>query len=519
MNSQKTMPYIKNSYYSTSSIPPDNLFVEAAHFIFEKNWASVRMIQLNFKVDFDTASHVINQLCAAGVLGSETKDGSRKILMTENEFQMYLNNATVTNSDITFKTVKNKLKVDPYFSEAGKFLIEIGYASIGRLQRSFKIGFNRAAEIMDQLCFAGVVSVERGVGTRTVLMSMEQFEKFLNNTELTEAISYRSSATCIVLNSKKEFSFNGVICDYSHSGQNLLFLKNLIVTHASQDYQLSFINKLLKENSPEDLSIILSDLSLSGYEIYNDVPNLLIPVISNIDKTFYAIDWLLSEAKSRTTLFLKQNARNIDIYNQYSSKKLSKIVYIVDEIFYLQNSFEKSDSLISLLLNCNRMGIYILFFSKFNLKNLSLGKIKDLITIYNEKLPFETNFSPQVANEKYINNFDAMEGIEFEFFCQNILQKNGFRNLKTTKGSGDQGIDLLAEKDGIQYGIQCKCYSSDVGNKAVQEAFAGKTFYGCHVAVVLTNRHFTKSAVELAQVNKVLLWDREKLNALIKSAK
>ena len=36
MNSQKTMPYIKNSYYSTSSIPPDNLFVEAAHFIFEK---------------------------------------------------------------------------------------------------------------------------------------------------------------------------------------------------------------------------------------------------------------------------------------------------------------------------------------------------------------------------------------------------------------------------------------------------------------------------------------------------
>ena len=110
-------------------------------------------------------------------------------------------------------------------------------------------------------------------------------------------------------------------------------------------------------------------------------------------------------------------------------------------------------------------------------------------------------------------DFDCMEGHDFEYFCADILRQNGY--IDVTRGSGDQGIDILAEKDGIKYGIQCKCYSSDIGNKAVQEAFSGKTFYGCHVAVVLTNRHFTKSAKELADSNHVLLWDREKLESFI----
>lgn len=116
-------------------------------------------------------------------------------------------------------------------------------------------------------------------------------------------------------------------------------------------------------------------------------------------------------------------------------------------------------------------------------------------------------------------DFDSMEGHQFEYFCADLLKHNDFYNVSVTQGSGDQGIDILAEKEGVLYGIQCKCYASDIGNKAVQEAFAGKTFYGCHVAAVLTNRHFTKSAIELAQVNKVLLWDREKLDSFIKNAK
>lgn len=68
---------------------------------------------------------------------------------------------------------------DEYFAEAGKFLIEKDKASIGMMQRVFKIGFNRAARIMDQLCECGVVSEEEGTKARKILMSMEQFEQLL----------------------------------------------------------------------------------------------------------------------------------------------------------------------------------------------------------------------------------------------------------------------------------------------------------------------------------------------------
>lgn len=68
---------------------------------------------------------------------------------------------------------------DAYFAEVGKFIIEKEKASIGMLQRMFRIGFNRAARIMDQLCEAGVVGPEEGTKPRKVLMSMEEFEKYL----------------------------------------------------------------------------------------------------------------------------------------------------------------------------------------------------------------------------------------------------------------------------------------------------------------------------------------------------
>ena len=68
---------------------------------------------------------------------------------------------------------------DEYFAQAAKFIIEKDKASIGMLQRVFKIGFNRAARIMDQLAEAGVVGEEEGTKPRKVLMSMEQFEELM----------------------------------------------------------------------------------------------------------------------------------------------------------------------------------------------------------------------------------------------------------------------------------------------------------------------------------------------------
>lgn len=68
---------------------------------------------------------------------------------------------------------------DAYFPDAGKLIIEKDKASIGMLQRAFRIGFNRAARIMDQLCDAGVVGEEEGTKPRKVLMTMEEFDNYL----------------------------------------------------------------------------------------------------------------------------------------------------------------------------------------------------------------------------------------------------------------------------------------------------------------------------------------------------
>lgn len=113
-----------------------------------------------------------------------------------------------------------------------------------------------------------------------------------------------------------------------------------------------------------------------------------------------------------------------------------------------------------------------------------------------------------------IPDYDSMEGHEFERFCASVLRRNRFFNVEVTQGSGDHGIDILAERDGITYAIQCKCYSSNIGNAAVQQAHTGKSIYKKDIAVVLTNRYFTKQAIEEAKVLGVKLWDRNKLNEM-----
>lgn len=103
---------------------------------------------------------------------------------------------------------------------------------------------------------------------------------------------------------------------------------------------------------------------------------------------------------------------------------------------------------------------------------------------------------------------DEMEGHEFEYFCAELLKDNGFVEVEVTKGSGDYGIDILAEKEGVTYAIQCKCYADMVGVKAVQEAYAGRDYYDRMVGAVMTNQYFTAPAVDAARKLKILLWDR-----------
>lgn len=106
-------------------------------------------------------------------------------------------------------------------------------------------------------------------------------------------------------------------------------------------------------------------------------------------------------------------------------------------------------------------------------------------------------------------SIDLMEGHRFEAWCAEAIKTIGFSDVSITPGSGDQGVDILASKDGVKYAIQCKRYNTDLGNTPIQEVHSGKDFYRCHVGVVIANQHFTDGARNLAQATGTLLWDRE----------
>ncbi|MEY8497595.1 restriction endonuclease [Enterococcus avium] len=118
-----------------------------------------------------------------------------------------------------------------------------------------------------------------------------------------------------------------------------------------------------------------------------------------------------------------------------------------------------------------------------------------------------------------IETIDNMDGFEFEKYTKYLLEHNGYSNVRLTQKYGDQGIDVIAKKDNVKIGIQCKRWKKKVGNKAVQEVHAGIGYYSLDKGIVLTNSSFTNSAKELAKKLSVDIWDRSDLIFLIENMK
>lgn len=103
---------------------------------------------------------------------------------------------------------------------------------------------------------------------------------------------------------------------------------------------------------------------------------------------------------------------------------------------------------------------------------------------------------------------------EFELNVAVKLKELGFATC-LTKTTGDQGVDVLATKNNMNFAIQCKLYSHPVGNKAVQEVCAGRAFYRCHYAVVVSNADFTLGAWQCARATEVILLKEDELHKLL----
>jgi len=109
-----------------------------------------------------------------------------------------------------------------------------------------------------------------------------------------------------------------------------------------------------------------------------------------------------------------------------------------------------------------------------------------------------------------MRRIDQMTGLQFEQCVAGLLKAQGYHRIRLTE-QFDYGVDIIAAKDGIRWGIQVKRYSGLVGAGAVRQAVTALNIYGCDRAMVITNSSYSYVAIELAVSNGCVLIDRDTL--------
>lgn len=187
-------------------------------------------------------------------------------------------------------------------------------------------------------------------------------------------------------------------------------------------------------------------------------------------------------------------------FDPYDEKKfIPFIYYLIYREKFVEKRFFRSDKIINSFESCYE--IFSTYENHYKIKAYS----KSLATPRIE-------YGVKVT----IDDIDLMTGIEFEEFIGNLFENMGYA-VTLTKASGDQGVDLIVEKNKDRIGIQTKCYTSTVSNKAVQEIIAGLRYYDLGKGIVITNNYFTAPAKKLADVSNIALWNRDMLKLKLNS--
>jgi restriction system protein len=149
------------------------------------------------------------------------------------------------------------------------------------------------------------------------------------------------------------------------------------------------------------------------------------------------------------------------------------------------------------------------------IKNVITPEIGEIIedSLYHNKLLSKIDAVTAGFDSLTPDFSEDMDPVEYEQMVAKSLGELGWRARLTT-ATGDQGIDVVAEMAGVKIVIQCKLYSGSVGNTAVQEAIAGRTYEKASYAAVVTNAGFTRSARQLASSSGVFLLHHDQLSEL-----
>lgn len=223
----------------------------------------------------------------------------------------------------------------------------------------------------------------------------------------------------------------------------------------------------------------------------------------------------LSESAGRHILIQNEKERNIELFNKEISKLKDKSTNnIAKTLIKLapDTNFEDEEDYQSLL---EQLEEYLdrknIEYNDEELKQELLSEYKSLKATH-----FEEKLSRDPDKRISVEEIEHLDGFQFESLLDELFRKAGYK-VNVTKKSGDQGADLIVEKDGVSTAIQAKKYAGNVGNTAVQEVVAAMKYYDCDKSMVITTGKFTKGAFELAGRNGVQLIDKKGLDDLFDS--
>lgn len=271
--------------------------------------------------------------------------------------------------------------------------------------------------------------------------------------------------------------------------------------------------------------------------IYVNLNNKLKGIL-NIDATvekYYKTEEKLDDLKNK----LLSEEKNINKLEKKKKEKKRELATLKKEIDTSKELLEENINIIlkykeQTLEFENKLNLQQTVINDIKLKNKELDNtnielenrkkeldfIRKEIKITNDK---SGKYNALIARAKKtiiqeeLSTVDKMDGIEFEKYLAMIFTSNGYEST-VTKASGDQGADLILEKNNVKYAVQAKRYSNPVSNKAVQEVISSRLFYNLDSAIVVTSNYFTQSARDLAECSDVRLIDRMGLYDLIDQA-
>lgn len=230
----------------------------------------------------------------------------------------------------------------------------------------------------------------------------------------------------------------------------------------------------------------------------------------------YVFDEECKDYQFRAFLYLIYRAKKEKIYecalerlSRYNIKLDADEDDIIEKLYHHSVDIELIEETIWVLaekqnnFNNSILGQYL------NIDNKTLNFIEDLREKQQIKKLLGTDLCKESKNKTY--DIDSMSGEQFEKLIAKLFSSLGY-DTNITSLSSDQGVDVIAKNDIITIAIQAKCYNSGaVGNHAIMEVVGGMKFYGADKAMVVTNSTFTRSAIELAKTNGVILWGRDVL--------